>query len=968
MKSGAFVAALLGGAGALVFNAAAFAQATDNAAKTADSLEEVVVTGSRVITNGNNSPTPVTVIDAQDLLSVRPGTISDALNSLPVLSGSNGTTSNPNTGIGAGGGGNGARSSLNLRNLGEARTLVLLDGHRVPTTTSTNVVDSDMIPQLMLKRVDLVTGGTSAVYGSDAIAGVINFVTDRNFNGVKVNAQTGLSSMRDDRQYQIGAAWGTQLGSKAHIEASYEFHDDKGIPNRSSRPNNWLCGMLGNGTTIPDYLSCGVRRFDATFGGLIRTGALANQQFVGLGVLAPFNLGPGQTLVGGVDSLTGLANIAIGGDGAWQDASLKSSLRSHQLFGRVDYDFTDSLHGYVEVAGNKKINSFYGGYFTIGTSAQISRTNAFLPAAIVNAIPTTQTTFNFGKFIYGDTRQNPVIDEKQIFVMSGLEGKLGNYDWTVGLVHGDARLEDVINNNTNNFRLAAALDAVKDTSGNIVCRVTTTNPTVFPGCVPINVFGWGAESQQALDYVKGTTNYVAKTKQDEFSGSISGNLFNTWAGPFVAALSAEWRKQKFGSVSTMPPANPLVATDCLGLGLRPTGGPVNCTATTSEWGNTFANRSDVSQTVKEAAFEFDAPLLKDVMLAKEVNLNGAVRYTNYDTSGSYNTWKVGLDWHLNDSWRVRATKSRDIRAPTLDDLFAPPVGTPQNITDTLLNSNSQAPRFQSGNSTLTAEIGHTSTVGVVWQPQAAPGFSVSVDGFNIEVTNAILVFNGTDVAIQNACYASGGTSFWCSLQQRALGNFTNTPTNVVTQWFTKPFNIAAIHTWGGDLEINWSTRLGSHPFTARGMLTWQPHLKYVRPFLATVDQGGASYGFGGLQASPSTRATLQLRYGITERLSADWQTRYRNSMAMIGDPSIATTGTPVPGAMFSGLNLNYRMPVAVGTNGKLDIFLNVQNIFNALPPVANFYGTASNIGTFGGFAVGDDIVGRYFTAGVRLQF
>ena len=434
---------------------------------------------------------------------------------------------------------------------------------------------------------------------------------------------------------------------------------------------------------------------------------------------------------------------------------------------------------------------------------------------------------------------------------------------------------------------------------------------------------------------------------------------NTWAGPFTAALSAEWRKQSFSSSSGMPPFDPTRPNNCAALGLR-----FNCTATTSEWGTSFANRSQVSQTVKEGAFEFEAPLLKDVKLARELNLNGAVRYTNYDTSGSSTTWKIGLDWHLTDSWRVRATKSKDIRAPTLDDLFAPSVGTPQNITDTLLNANNQASRYQYGNPNLTAEIGHTTTAGIVWQPQSLPGFSLSLDGYNIEVTNAILVFNGTDVAIQNACYASNGASFWCGLQTRALGNFTNTPANVVTSWVSTPFNIAAVHTWGGDLELNYATHVGSHPLELRGLYTYQPHLKYIRPFLATVDQGGASYGFGGLQASPSNRANLTVRYGFTDRLSADWQWRWRNSMAMIGDPSVVTNGVPIPGVTFSNVNVNYRVKAGTGT---LDLFLNVQNVFNQLPPPANFYGTASNTGQFGGWAVGDDIMGRYYTFGLRYK-
>ncbi len=946
---------LLVGTGVLAFACTAHAQTASNA----EALEEIVVTGSRVITNGNDSPTPVTVVDAENLLTMNPGTISQALNILPVFSGSNGQTSNPNVGIGAGGGGNGARSALNLRNLGEARTLVLLDGHRVPSTTSTNVVDSDMIPQLMIKRVDVVTGGVSAVYGSDAIAGVVNFVTDRDFNGVKTEAKYGISDESDGEQYSFGIAAGTRLGDRAHIEASYEYRNDEGIQFRSSRPNNHLCGMPGNGTTIPYYLSCGLRRYDATFGGLIRNGTLANTQFLANGATAAFN--PGQA-----QSVTGSANIAIGGDGAWLDGSLRASLESHQLFARFDLDITDSLHGYIEAAYNKKENSFYANWLNIGTTAVISRDNAFLPAAVRNAYVTAnQTTFQFGKFINTpDTRINPVVDSEQLFVMAGLEGKLGDYSWELGFVRGDATLDDVHNNNVNNYRLSAALDAVRQDPNNpgspIVCRVAVTNPGMFPGCVPINVFGLGAESAQALDYVLDNTTYVAKTVQDEVSGSITGSPFNTWAGPFVAALSAEWRRQSFSSISGMPPANPVAPINCASMGLR-----FNCTGTTSEFGTTFANRSKVSQTVKEGAFEFNAPLVIDVPVVQALNLNGAVRYTDYDTSGEYTTWKVGIDWNLNDSWRVRGTTSEDIRAPTLNDLFAPPVGTPQNITDLLINAQSTAPRFEYGNRDLVAEVGNTMTLGMVFRPESVPGLSVSLDWYDIKVEDAIVSLSGTDQTVQRACYDSGGTSPYCALQTRANGNFVATPTNVVTQWATSVFNVASVHTRGFDLELNYSTRIGSHPLELRGMFTYQPDIIFERPFLSTVNHGGASYDFGGLQAAPSKRATVLIRYGVTDRFSADLQTRWRNSMSMIGDTSVNTRGDRVPSFWTSNLNLNYRLQVA---GGDMDMFLNVQNLLDKKPPPANFFGTLANVGQFGGWAIGDDIVGRYYTAGVRYKF
>jgi outer membrane receptor protein involved in Fe transport len=179
------------------------------------------------------------------------------------------------------------------------------------------------------------------------------------------------------------------------------------------------------------------------------------------------------------------------------------------------------------------------------------------------------------------------------------------------------------------------------------------------------------------------------------------------------------------------------------------------------------------------------------------------------------------------------------------------------------------------------------------------------------------------------------------------------------------FNIANIHTRGTDLELNYSTQLGAHPLAVRGMLTWQPHIEYERPGLATVDQGGAAFGFGGLQASPTTRATLLIRYGFTESLSADLQTRWRNNLRMTGDPSLRTTGTPIPSAWYSNLSVNY---AAAGTLEGLNVFVNVQNLFDAEAPPANFYGTAANTGQFGGFASGDDVIGRYYTLGLRYTF
>ena len=238
----------------------------------------VVVTGSRVIKNGNNSPTPLTVVNVEQMLKLQPTNIAEALSTLPAFAGSRVATGNPGTGTT-----NNAANVMNLRGLGFTRNLILYDGHRVPPSTQDGLVDIDMIPQMLLKRVDIVTGGVSAVYGSDAISGVVNFVTDTRFNGLKLNVQGGISSRNDDKTYDIGIAGGRDLfGGKGHIEASYQYRDDPGIASRRSRRFGIddITVQGGGNTANPYHVTYDTRFNTTTFGGLFKSGALSGMQFV----------------------------------------------------------------------------------------------------------------------------------------------------------------------------------------------------------------------------------------------------------------------------------------------------------------------------------------------------------------------------------------------------------------------------------------------------------------------------------------------------------------------------------------------------------------------------------------------------------------------------------------------------------------------------------------------------------------
>ncbi|HEY1876903.1 MAG TPA: TonB-dependent receptor plug domain-containing protein, partial [Rhizomicrobium sp.] len=243
---------------------AAFAQAG------AGNVENIVVTGSRVISDATLSPTPLTIVSADDLRATTPTSIPDGLNKLPVFQGS--------TGVGRPGDGshNYSSDTLDLRNFGAQRTLVLLDGHRVTPSNDDGTVDVDTLPQMLISRVDIVTGGASAVYGSDAVTGVVNFVLDKKFVGLKADINTGISTYADAMSYNLGAAAGTDLfGGRGHFEASVEYRHRDPV-NQSARPYGPTLladsnGEAGTGTAAnPFNVITNARRPNSTFGGLVQ--------------------------------------------------------------------------------------------------------------------------------------------------------------------------------------------------------------------------------------------------------------------------------------------------------------------------------------------------------------------------------------------------------------------------------------------------------------------------------------------------------------------------------------------------------------------------------------------------------------------------------------------------------------------------------------------------------------------------
>ncbi len=989
-------------------NAQAQTTSTASTGASGIQLEEVTITGSRIITNGNDAPTPVMVVTPEQLLATKPTTLYENLVDMPAFSGSRGASNGPPEGASQGQTG---LSVLNLRNMGSERNLVLLDGRRIPPATADGLVDVGAVPQMLIQRVDVVTGGASAVYGSDAITGVTNFITDRNFNGLKVNLQRGISAQNDGKSYEVGIAAGTDLfGGRGHIEASYQRRSDDGL---MSDDRDWTIPrwtVQGNGGSIPWHLVGYVTNATASYGGafacppgtnqgtLNPAGCLLNgqprplvgQTFNQNGVLSPFNFGQS----GQQDGL--LAANQIGGDGVYfTQVSIRSQQRSDQGFLRFDYDLTDDIHAFV--VSSLTANSTWGSRGTQRTFPpgwRMGACNAYLPsqhqttlgctpAMLANPLSNTVTPplFLFEKaFKPADNHgigQDSKVRTRNYYVLGSLEGSFSDgYRWDATYTHSQSRM-DIDNINQNRKNIFAAVDAVVNpANGQIVCRVTLTNPSEYPGCVPVNMFGPTSVTREAMEYMMPVVKNKTNTKLDGLAGTVTGSPLNGWAGPIGMALSGELRRLTMDLWSSARPDDFLT---CNGLRFG------NCTpGVTIPHGGALIPISGVNQTVAEGAYEINMPLIKDWSVFKDVTFNGAARYTQYKNDPNNasivsrtftaTTWKAGIVWDVTDSLTLRWTRSRDIRAPSLYDLYLPTsTGNPAFTFDYLLPTNPNDPNGPKGvqitaapktggNPFLEAEVAHTSTVGIVWRPNAQ--FSLALDAYDIVLRDALYTLNGSNRPIQENCYASGGSSPLCQLQERPNGFSDTSFGNRMTAFYTRFVNIAEQKTSGIDLEASFNTDLFDRPLTLRALTTYQPHLLRYIPFSIRHDLAGVAYSnIGNTQPAPVWKASLFVRYKLTDRWAIDLSERYRSGLHWTSNPSETQVGG-VASVMYTNLTVSYDVPTRFQ---QVNVFLNVQNLFDKEPPPAGTLG-ATFPGSFPGvYVTGDDVLGRYFVAGVRIR-
>jgi outer membrane receptor protein involved in Fe transport len=919
-----------------------------------DLVDEIIVTGTRIVRDGFQSPTPVTVLGEEAMDTAAPENVADLVNDLPSVVGSaTPQTSNLQFSSGLAG-----LNTLNLRGVGANRTLVLLDGQRSVPSTITGLVDVNDFPQQLINRIDVVTGGASAAYGSDALSGVVNFVLNKNFTGLKGEMSGGITSYGDDPSSKVTLSGGADFANgRGHVLMSGEWSRRAGIFGvpRDWNDDGWL--IMNNPRYTPTngepqrLLVSGGGLTMATPGGIIVNTALRGTYFGPGGVPAQLNFGP-------------LVSDPFMQGGDWRStlmtdhSTLDQRIVREGLFFRAAYDVSEDVEAFVQAQwGFAHSIGWALKQFNIGNII-VRADNAFIPAAVAaqaQALGITQFTLGTNNI---DMPTITFDNERTVnrYVV-GLNGSFDAFekvwDWNAYYQKGVSRTSENGHFVTAKTEFGLAVDAVRAANGSIVCRSALSDPG--NGCVPYNVFGIGVNSTAALDYVFKRPEHPQRNQrfaQDVAALTVNGEPFQVPAGPVSLALGAEHRIEKVsGRADPVSLINGWFAGNYL---------------------PTFGRYS-----VTEGFAETVVPLARNASFADSMELNAAVRATSYSTSGMVVTWKLGASYQPRSDVRFRVTRSRDIRAPNLNDLFQAGTANTSNVTDPFNNNLATTYQgLQVGNPMLEPEKADTTGVGVVFAPSFLRGFTASADYYNIDIKGGIQ--NVGAQTIVDRCFQ--GVAEFCSAITRGV---SSTGGNVITQIRLQPFNFTAQTARGLDLEAIYRVALERVSGNMSGLLTFRVlATRYLKNY--TDDGINPPYdtvGSNGGNGQPNWAYTSSIIYSkkpVTLVLTGRGVSKgvysinnYPYVMCSSGCPT-STLSAPtindnrIKGAFYLDAGAIYKMYEA--EDGRdVELFLTVSNLLDKDPPVVAtgpggfpYAASPTNPGLY-------DVLGRMFRAGVRFS-
>jgi outer membrane receptor protein involved in Fe transport len=1031
------------------------------------SSETILVTGSRISRPNLSAAVPITSVDVEDLTDTGNLSLGDAVNQLPQLR-STFSQANSTRAIGTAG-----LNILDLRGLGTARSLVLVNGRRhVSATPGSYSVDVNTIPTALLERVDVVTGGNSAVYGSDAVSGVVNFILKRDYDGFEMRAQAGVSSRGDRGSRTISGLFGRNFADgRGNVAVSAEYarsstllFSDRpgqtgafgGTPGFNTVDADIQCSLDASGNPIPGSIPFCDPNVRAASDGISDTYFFANGTNFGNislgGTLNPAcpavtatNAAQRAAVCTGRLSVTGgrLAdsyNFLADGSLVRDTPSLDLRPQGGGRFGGLTatgsegamllpgleriatnllarFEFSPAAEVFFEGKYVKTTNNQTSGQPTF-VNSRLSPTffldNPFLTAQaqntirLINGIPASNTTAAFTMFRFNnDIGTRSEDHERETFrVVGGVRGVAGandNWRYEVALNYGKTDTYYKTGGNVDVAKFNNASNAVRNASGQIVCRInadaSTTNDD--PNCRPINLFGINAPqtTPEGLAYVLYTSEREQWAKQFDVTAFVSGDttgFIELPGGPIGIAVGMEYRTEDAYSAY-----DPFTASGATFL-------------------NSFGEFDPKKIKVAESFAELRFPLLSDVPFAHELTIDGAARVADYSNAAkpvwAYN---VGAVWAPVPDIRFRVSYARSVRAPDLGDLYTAASQTfANNLNDPCDQNNigqnpnrarncaaagiptsillpgettarawtntltSGLPGINSGNELLDPEVGKSLTVGAVFQPSFLPGFTLSVDYYDIKISDAINSLTGQ--AIINRCYddpvsidnpfcavvfrrpanpanpiesftfvGQGGRRF-AGVPDFALGTAGN-------GFISQPFNFAKLTTSGIDLDASYAFTWMESKFNLRAIVSW---LEQREQFTYITDPARSDRIHGTLgdprwQAQFSMNADFgdfdlayDMRY-VGKQAIALWEVQNSHQ----GRSPTNADAFPVknyPAVFYHDIQLGFSVA------DKLRFYAGVDNIRDQLPPWG-LTGTGAGSGIY-------PVTGRYFYGGVRVRY
>lgn len=953
-------------------------------------LDKVTVTGSRIQRVGFVTSSPVMAITAEEIRALGATNIGDLMARMPQLTPTY-TLGNSTRFIGTAGLG-----LLDLRGMGTSRTLVLVNGRRhVGSSPGSTAVDTNTIPVEWIERVEVITGGASAVYGADAVAGVVNFIMKKSFDGFELRGQHGAaeegSFNRSFVSFSAGRNFADDRGSAAFsLEYSKQDRFGRGdrkigreylitVPNPNydpsrpptqDNPQNLYQGpgglhSLSNGGTFT------LGRFD------FRDPATYGNRYL-------FNP-DGTFRPNRYDGVVTSNSSCVDCDFLDLDAvaNLQPAFDRTGFNTVINFDLNDAHRLFFE-GKYSKTESHYLGQSSFDQPIRIRRQNPLVSAelgALMDQHGVSLLSLN--RFNLDAGRRGEEVDRQTVRAVFGVEGFLGK-DWTyeASVNFGQTTIDRVNLNNRINERWQAGLDVARDGNGNLVCRTTLDPSAINPhtgavysplartGCVPFSVFGHGAVSQEAANWFNTNSLNSSKLEQRVFTASVANsNLFTLPAGDVGFAGGVEYRKE-----TSRENTDPLSALGLTFLNAIPSQGG--------------------EYAVKEVFAETTVPLLADLPGVERLALDLAGRYSDYSNMGSTTTWNVGIDWTVLPSLRFRATKARAVRVPSIGELYSGQMENYAFIADPCnynqVNSNrpdtakdpalrrancsalgipvgwvdsfsATRPGISGGNPKLQPETAESLSLGFVWQPEFLEGFGMSVDYWRVTLEDAIGRVTGQTNATRCVDSPSGIDNKFCSFITRApVGGYTDAkgndfPAHSITSWTGINENMAKSRREGIDVEMDYRFGLFEGDavvrFTGTRMLQhreWS-FQDFPDEFEEYVDS----------ITSPRWRANLQAKYN-RGNWRGSWDVNFVHRNLRVRPSSYESnpgSARPIRNASHAvhNMQVGYRF-------AKTDVstYLGIDNVFNRNPPL-NYFGSGTGSALY-------DSIGRLLYVGATYRF